>query len=547
MVENVKQSGELSRDASQIAKVEQQVIMEKEVPKIVEAVRPVGGKYILDKWTYEVPYLPIPAEDIKEAFATDVVVVGAGTSGKSAALSAAEAGAQVIQIDRHTTYRWSGGHIAAIDSRLQKKLGIKIDKDDVCLQLMRYAGNKPDQRLLRLWANNSGAIMDWLMDMADAEGIGTVMYQWPPPAGFDLKTEYYPAYPTCHWQTYAKSKVLNHRLLLDCVEKHALKRGVEIRYQTRAMQLVRQGNGRVTGVIARDKVGNFIQFNARKAVVLCTGEYGNNPRMMQKYCSIAADIALENNLYMTRNENLRAAQEPLNTGDGHQMAMRIGAVMEPAPHAPMSHATAGPLGDDAFLRVNLEGVRYENEDVPGQSIENSLARQPGKKAWQVFDNKWEEELPRMGVGLRKFYEVTDELRDCVEKETVKADTIEELARKMEVPVKTFKATVDRYNQLARKKKDLDFGKRPNRLTTIDKPPFYAGLSRREFLIVLGGLNTNTRLQPLDAERKVIPGLYLAGNTVGNRFAIDYPTMCPGLTHGMAWTTGRFAGLYAAEE
>ena len=70
---------------------------------------------------------------------------------------------------------------------------------------------------------------------------------------------------------------------------------------------------------------------------------------------------------------------------------------------------------------------------------------------------------------------------------------------------------------------------------------------QEFLVVLGGLNTNLKLQPLDANRKVIPGLYLAGNTVGNRFAVDYPTMCPGLTHGMAWVTGRFAGLYAAAE
>jgi fumarate reductase flavoprotein subunit len=82
---------------------------------------------------------------------------------------------------------------------------------------------------------------------------------------------------------------------------------------------------------------------------------------------------------------------------------------------------------------------------------------------------------------------------------------------------------------------------------IDKPPFYAGLSKREFLVVLGGLNTNLRLQPLDADRKVIPGLYLAGNMVGNRFAVDYPVMCAGLSHGLAYVTGRLAGQYAATE
>jgi fumarate reductase flavoprotein subunit len=250
---------------------------------------------------------------------------------------------------------------------------------------------------------------------------------------------------------------------------------------------------------------------------------------------------------MGANENLRAAPEPLNTGDGHQMAMWIGAVMEPPPHAPVAHATVGPLGNGAFLRVNINGVRYENEDVPGQSIANSIVRQPGKKVWQLFDSKWEEELPRMGVGLGKFFEVNEVIRARVEEGALKADTLEKLARKIDVPVKTFKTTINSYNMLARMAKDLDFGKCPKRLTTIEKPPFFAALIQQEFLVVLGGLNTNIKFQPLDTDGNVIPGLYLAGNTVGNRFAVDYPTMCPGLTHGMAWTTGRIAGLNAAAE
>jgi fumarate reductase flavoprotein subunit len=499
------------------------------------------------KDSFEIEPPPIPPGDIKETFTSDVVVVGAGTSGKAAALSAAEAGAKVIQIDKHTTYRWSGGLIAAIDSRIQKKLGIKVDKDEIILELMKWGGNKPDQRLIRLWADYSGAVMDWLMDMTDAEGIQTVMYQWPRPAGFDPKTEYYPEFPVGHWHTDGRNKTLNHSLALDCVQKHALRLGVNIRYQTRAVRLVRQGKGRVTGVIARNRDGHTIHLKARKAVVLCTGDYGSNPAMMQKYCPNAAEVARKNNIYMVRNEDLRLAPEPLNVGDGHLMAMWIGAVMEPGPHAPMSHAALGPAGSTPFLRINIEGFRYENEDVPGQSIANSLARQPGKKVWQVFDAEWEKELPKMGVGLGRYYQVTDVIRDRFPEFAIKADSLEELAQKIEVPFETFKATVDRYNELARLGKDLDYGKRPDRLTTIEKPPFYAGLIIQEFLVVLGGLNTNTRLQPLDGDRRFIPGIYLAGNTVGNRFAVDYPTMCAGLSHGMAWTTGHLAGLSAAAE
>lgn len=128
-----------------------------------------------------------------------------------------------------------------------------------------------------------------------------------------------------------------------------------------------------------------------------------------------------------------------------------------------------------------------------------------------------------------------------------ADTIEELATKMEVPVETFKATIARYNELCKLGKDLDFGKRADRLTPIETPPFYAGTAVIAFLVVLGGLNVNTKLQPLDSEWKIIPGLYLAGNTVGNRFANDYPTMCSGLSHGFAWTTGYLAGKNAMAE
>jgi fumarate reductase flavoprotein subunit len=497
--------------------------------------------------SFEIEPPPIPTGEIKETFTTDVVVVGAGTAGKAAALSAAQASAKVIQIDKHVTYRYSGGIIAAIDSRLQKKLGIAVDKEKVILALMKWGANKPDQRMIRLWADHSGPVLDWLMDMTDAAGVETVMYQWPPPLGFDPNTEVYDEFPVGHFHTDGTSRILNHSLALDCVEKHARALGVDIRYRTRAVRIVRHDKGRVSGVMARDKDGRYVQFNAQRAVVLCTGDYGSNPVMMQKYCPIAAEVARLNNIYMVRNEDLRLAPEPLNVGDGHLMAMWIGGVMEPGPHAPMSHAALGPMGVNPFLRVNTKGVRYENEDVPGQHVANALYRQPGKKVWQIFDAKWEGELSRMGVGLGRFYETNDIVRDRFAESAIQANTIKELAQKIKMPVAALRATVDRYNELARLGRDVDFGKRPDRLTTIEEPPFYAGLLEQEFLVVLGGLNTNVQLQMLDAAGDVIPGIYLAGNTVGNRFAIDYPTMCPGLSHGMAYTTGRLSGLSAAAE
>ena len=516
---------------------------------ILEARRPPGyvREYALNQWTYNVPLNQISPSEIKRSYNADIIVVGAGTSGKAAALTAALAGAKVIQIDRHTTFRYSGGHIAAVNTRVQKKAGVQNDIDEICLALMRSGGNYPDQRWYRLWAEHSGATLDWVMDMTDPEGVQTNLYQWPRPGWYNADKEYYPDFPVAHFQSSSWSKGLDHSLSLNVLQKHAIGNGVTIQYQTRARQLVRGENGRVTAVIATDPDGSYVQYNARKAVILCTGDYGNNPRMMQQYCPLGADIALENNIYMTRNEDLRVAPEPLNTGDGYQMVMRIGGVMGPGPHAPMAHATAGPLGNAPFLRINLNGERYENEDVTAQSIANSLNHQPRKKAWQIFDSKWQEELTHMGIGLGRFYTVTEKVRNDFETLAVRAETLDELAEKIGVPAKTFAATVARYNTMVKNGRDADFGKNPERLTPLTEPPYYAGLTKQEFLVVLGGLNANLKQQPLDADNKPIPGIYLAGNMIGNRFAIDYPVMCAGLSHGLAYVTGRLAGKYAAAE
>jgi fumarate reductase flavoprotein subunit len=168
-------------------------------------------------------------------------------------------------------------------------------------------------------------------------------------------------------------------------------------------------------------------------------------------------------------------------------------------------------------------------------------------AWQVFDSKYPDELPHHGLGLGKIIIAAEKIRREVAKTAIMANSIEELAVNMKLPVVTFQATIKRYNELARLGKDLDFGKRADRLSPIDKPPFYAGKSGYSLLAVLGGLNINDRLQPLDKNWDVIPGIFLAGNTMGNRFAVDYPTMCPGLSHGMAIHFGRVAGLNAARQ
>ncbi len=506
--------------------------MDNDLDSIVVGYLPSGAPPVVrrrkdmipDKqYSFEIPPAPILTGDIKEIIDIEVVVVGAGIAGLSAALSAAEAGAKTVLIEKMAAVQARGHDNAFIDSRLQKKLGIEIDKDEVILNLMKYSGNKPDQRLIRMWAERSGQTADWLMDMTDAAGIGVIICKYPPPPGFNNASEYYPQYSATH-------QFSSQRLVAKCLLDNTLKKGTKTYFKTCAKQLMRKGNGRVTGVIGQTANGEYWQFNAAKAVILCTGDYSNNSEMMAKYCPQSAYLP---------------SMIPTSNGDGHMMAMWIGAVMEPWPHAPMIHGPAGPLLSSAFLQVNLLGERFQNEDVPIQSNVNALERQPGKAAWQVFDSKYPEEIPRHGIGLGKILVATDNVRQDVAKVAITANSIEELAIKMKLPVETFKASIKRYNELAKLGKDLDFGKRPDRLSPVDKPPYYAGKAGYSLLAVMGGLNINPSLQPLDKDWKAIPGLYLAGNTMGDRFAGDYTTMCPGLSHGMAIHFGRVAGSNAA--
>ena len=129
---------------------------------------------------------------------------------------------------------------------------------------------------------------------------------------------------------------------------------------------------------------------------------------------------------------------------------------------------------------------------------------------------------------------------------IPADSIEELAGKIEVPADALKATVDRYNELAHKGVDEDFSKVSSRLFPIEEGPFYAvPFGDSGMLVLIGGIDCDPDLHALDAEKNPAPGLYVAGNTMGGRFLVDYPVTVAGASHSMAMSFGRLAGRNAA--
>ncbi len=480
--------------------------------------------------TFLIPPDPIKAADIKSTVDGDVVVVGAGVCGLMVAYTAAKEGAKTILIEKSETFNARGGHNAALRSKIQLEEGLDYDPKRVVHELTKWASNNVDVRQVMQWAENCSPIMDELIDMAKANNIEVM--RW----GNDVPDQFYPEYKSVHM-----FGGMDQKILAGMLEKAGKDAGATFHYSTPAEQLVKDESGRVTGVIAKTADGTYTQFNAAKAVILCTGDYGNDPEMINYYCPRAGVVDV--NVYAP----------PTNTGDGQKMGLWIGAAMQAEePHTPMVHNLgAAPFSGNPFLRINIEGKRYENEDVPIPSMANSAQLQPGHKTWTIYDAGFEEDLPKMGISFSRTNAMSDYTKSGMESalesgSLIKADSLDELAQKIGVPVDLFKATVARYNELVAKGSDDDFGKNPEMMTAIDTAPFYAAYNSLALLVVLGGLTVNENFQVLDTQHKVIPGLFAAGNTAGGFYANDYPVIVPGMSHSRAWTTGRLAANSALE-
>ena len=512
---------------------------------------------------------PIDAADIKETVDAGIVIIGSALSGLCACRAAVENGAKnIVVIEKADTWQCRSNQFGTIGGKIQEDLGIKIDRNAAVGQLMKECGYRPNQRILNLWADNSGEAFDWFL--APMEGKYVVENEsdpydvdeghlsvrkthWPEPDNSHTEDDFYPIFSDCQITLPTMSPWVE-AIYNICVEA-----GVTFKFSTWARQLVRENNeGPVTGVICQDIDGNYSQVNASKAVLLATGDFAGNKDMMSYYVPWATRFA---SIFPNRD----AAGDPTNTGDGQCMGMWIGAKMEDGPLAPMTHHLGGPLGMDAFLLTDVNGDRFVNEDVGGQPFQNQLSRLPKKTAWQVFDSEWPNQLQYMdcGHGNVSWYVDDDKVpggsygRNAYISQAmfdeamsgdagVQADTIEELAEKMGVPVEEFCATIERYNELAKKGVDEDFGKRADRMFAIENPPFYGyKLTDTVLLVCMGGLETTVDFEVLDTNDDVIPGLYAVGNAQGGRFLVDYPLPCPGISHGMAMTHGMLVGRILA--
>lgn len=516
----------------------------------------------------------IPDSAIKETFDADVVIVGAGLAGLTAARAASERGASVLVVEKAGTWQCRSGQYGTIGNRYQRELGITFDKNQAILENMKQMGYRSDQRMWNYWAEHSGQDFDWMLELAPAvhlmketdtdierDKINLMMMHYPLPGPYHREEENSPTYPT------VMTLLPSQKPLLTLVYEKCLQQGCQFIYSTRGVELIRpQNEGRVRGVIAQRLDGSYIRLNAHKAVVLATGDYGNNKAMMKYFVPWAAD-------YMNVYPNRDAKDQPTNTGDGHIMGAWVGGKIEDGPHAPMIHTLGGPMGTDAYFLANAHGKRFVNEDIGGQQLSCAIYRQPGNFAWQILDDKWPEQLEYMGVahgsvnhcvpaeenpklpadcqwaiGRTSYTSREDFLKT---KGLVVAESLEELAQKLcpasQEDQESLLSAIRRYNELCHKGHDDDFGKTSKRMFPIETAPFYAGkMEGGAMLVNMGGFTVNPEDgNVLDKDYEGIPGLYAAGNTQGGRFVVDYPVVTAGVSHAFALVYGRLVGYKTA--
>ena len=538
-------------------------------------------------WLGEEP--EIDESKVTKTVDVDVAVVGCGIAGVAAVRSIAEDGGKVAAFEKGDGPQCRSGEYAVINGNVQAKWGrntwTREQIDEIIDSHMVESTYRCKRAIMSKWAHNIGETFDWWVeanpDLYYAETTRSAIPDenannflipifYPLPERYDWTQERFPCYPT------SVEFLPNQSVTVNANMQKAVDTGnVDTFYGCFVEKLIME-DGRCVGLYARDAAtGEYIKCNATKGVILSTGDYSQNTKMLKHFCP----EVIENNITCMFT-NVDVEGNFTNQGDGIQLGMWAGAQVQQS-HAPMIHHMGGGaaldgvgvMGNAGFLNLDWNGKRFMNEDLPGQQIENQIELQKNRESWQIFDSNWPEQLPYMPAahGGACYYEDYASKEDgpknnetyrnykspyqleaaVADGRVIKADTLEELVAKIypddAAAQQTALESIQRYNQLAKDGYDEDFHKPASRMWALENGPFYADKFTTALLLVcIGGLESDENCHTFDADRNVIPGLYVAGNVQGNRFATEYPIGLKGVSHSMAMYYGYVAGKNAMQ-
>ncbi|WP_314112856.1 flavocytochrome c [uncultured Solobacterium sp.] len=468
------------------------------------------------------------AKDIEET--VDVVVVGAGGAGMTAAITATDAGKKVIVVESQpiaggNSVRSTGGMNAAKTpyqdknefkeaAGVEKTLATAAEKfaDNATITALAatvksqwdaYQANpqgyfdsvelmeldtliggkgKNNPELVKALAENSAAAIEWLASIgAEVKNVGAF-------GGASVKR--------IHRPVNADGKVTAvGAYIVPILEKNLQDRNVQFLFDTTANEIIMK-DGKAVGIKATGKDGHKVTINA-KSVVIATGGFGANAEMVEKYKPELKGFA---------TTNAEGAQ-----GQGIDMATAVGAAtvdMDQIQIHPTVHIeedgnahliTEGLRGDGAIL-VNAEGKRFYDEVSTRDKVSAAIIAQPEKSAWLVVDQSMVDKSAVIAGYIKSGYTVT-------------GATYEELAKAMGVDEATFVSTMNTWNQAVEAKSDAEFNRTSfaNPLTTA---PYYAIKITPAVHHTMGGIVINPKAEVLNEKGEVISGLFAAGEVTG---------------------------------
>lgn len=524
----------------------------------------------LDALTEETPAWLGTAPEIDEASITEtvdteVLICGFGTGGVPCALSAAQAGNQVLVIERDAEdlVQSMREDIGAINSKLQQESfaefpEFEISEKDALEDIVRYANGYCNYDLIKLWIQRSGEAVDWVTETI--ENTGKAYMEFEGGIGNQDGEGRDRAYATGH-SPHTNDQAGEGESYSSIMRAAAVEAGAEVRYATPLVKLEQDENGRVTGAIAQDKNDeHYIRINASKGVVLATGGYSTNTEMMR---ALQPEV-LDSRILCTNGST--------DDGSGIKAAMWLGARKDPIgtsivfnrccvkPDEVAGNNVVGQwfwFGEQPFLKVNLNGERFCNESGPYDYMLHSAWGQPQHTYVDIWDSAAKEKAEQMEeVGCCRLFPFDNGAQNNIPFDVVwdnmnqglidsgyiqVADTIEELAEKLNIPAENLAATVEKYNGFCDAGEDTDYYKEAYRLTKIDTPPYYGVRTGAWHLATYDGVLIDTHMRVLDQDNNPIKGLYALGDCSGGFFCVSYPNLFTGLACGRTTTEGYVLG------
>lgn len=497
---------------------------------------------------------------MSKRYEADVIIIGGGASGITAAVASAEKDASVIVLEKGSTTGGAanmGMGIFAVESKYQKAQLVDFTKEDAFNLLMNYTHWRVDAKLVRRYIEQSSNTIEW-MESLGVEFLGAYKY-------FEKSTQTWHIVKTKGSNAPAERAASN---MFRALTERADELGVEILYNTKATKILIE-NGHVTGVefTGADGEKNIAECNA---VIVATGGFGDNPKMIQ-------DI-----LGYEWGKDLHSFRIPGVQGEGLKMLWEAGAG-KTEPTMELTFTTPGVT--DVFktlsetmrqpnLMVNLDGKRFFNEEHMNNTVftGNAISLQRERTAFTIIDDsildkyrekgldyvtihhniknvdKWDKELQTYLSGGQIEKSGLSDLHSEEQKHQVnifEADSLEELCEKTGIELKNLKKTIEEYNAGCSTSDEMFF-KKQRYMKPLKGGKFYAARHYPAGYGSLGGVKTNENMEVLNNGGIKIPGLYSCGTDACNIYGDSYCFFLPGNTMSFAVNSGRIAGYSAVD-